>query len=152
MERKNYEDIASGLFLKGCNCAQAVFLAFREEIGLDEDSMIRLSAPFGGGCAGMREMCGAVSGMVMVMGCLTASSDYGDPAAKKALYKRVQCLVDQFEAENGSKVCAELLQLVKGARPDPSLRSEAYYKARPCVRLVHSAARILGDWFEGQKA
>ena len=152
MERKNYEDIASELFLKGGNCAQAIFLTFQEEIGLDEDSMIRLSAPFGGGCAGMREMCGAVSGMVMVMGCLTASSDYGDTAAKRALYKRVQSLVDKFEAENGSKVCAELLQLIKGSRPDPALRSEAYYRSRPCVRLVRSAARILGDWFEAQKA
>ena len=61
----------------------------------------------------------------------------------------MQQLVAQFEAENGSHTCGELLGLLKGERPAPSPRTQAYYKARPCARLVESAARILDQALEG---
>lgn len=136
---------AEELFLSGCNCAQAVFLAFQDLAGLDEGTMLRLSAPFGGGCAGQREMCGAVSGMMLVMGQLCASEDFSDTAAKAALYNRLRDMAGTFERENGSRVCRELLGLQKNAQPDPSERTPEYYKTRPCIRLVASAARIIDE-------
>lgn len=144
-----HEERARELFLEGQNCCQAVLLAFQPELGLETDTLLRLAAPFGGGWGGMRENCGAVSAMLMVMGLLTATTDFRDTQAKAALYQRMQQLVAQFEAENGSHTCRELLGLLKGERPAPSPRTQAYYKARPCVGLVESAARILDQALEG---
>ena len=55
-------------FKKGCNCAQAVFVTYADRFGLDEGTAMKLSSPFGGGLAGMRHVCGTVSGMSMLAG------------------------------------------------------------------------------------
>ena len=62
----NHEILAGDLFLKDCNCAQAVLLTFQDVTGLDPTLAAKLSAPFGGGMGRQREVCGAVSGMLMV--------------------------------------------------------------------------------------
>ena len=56
-------DIAKSLFEKGYNCAQAVFGAFAEDLGIDFDTAVKISSPFGGGMGRLREVCGTVSGM-----------------------------------------------------------------------------------------
>lgn len=145
-----HEKRAEALFIEGQNCCQSVFLAFQDLVGLDESTMLRLAAPFGGGCAGMRETCGAVTAMLMVMGQLTATEDFRDTPAKAALYRQMQQLVARFERENGSHQCRDLLGLLKGVRPEPSERTSEYYKVRPCVRLVKSAARILDEALNGE--
>ena len=61
---------ARDLFLDGYNCAQAVAMAFSDVTGIDEKLSARLASSFGGGIGRMREVCGAVSGMYMVLGVL----------------------------------------------------------------------------------
>ena len=65
-----HSDAAVQAFLEGYNCAQAVAVAFSDLTGLDKDLSARLASPFGGGMGRMREVCGAVSGMLMVVGIL----------------------------------------------------------------------------------
>ena len=60
------------LFLKGYNCSQAVFGAFADALGVSEETAFKLAAPFGGGVGRLREVCGAVSGMLMVLGLVRA--------------------------------------------------------------------------------
>ena len=71
---------ARELFLEGCNCAQAVFLAFAEE-KMDRDTALKIASGFGGGMAGMRNVCGAVNGMFMAYGLLCGPADPTDRAA-----------------------------------------------------------------------
>ena len=52
---------------KGYNCAQAVACSFCEEFGVDQETMFKISEGFGFGM-GMMDMCGAVTGMMMVIG------------------------------------------------------------------------------------
>ncbi|MBQ7886388.1 MAG: C_GCAxxG_C_C family protein, partial [Clostridia bacterium] len=59
---------ARDLFLSGCSCSQAVFGAYAQEYGIDYDTAMKLASSFGGGLGGSRELCGAVSGMLMVAG------------------------------------------------------------------------------------
>ena len=53
---------------RGFNCAQSVLCACGKYTGMDEKAALSVSAGFGGG---MRcgEMCGAVSGAIMALGC-----------------------------------------------------------------------------------
>ena len=65
-----HEKLAEEYFLSGYNCAQAVFLAFAEEQGFSREAAARIASSFGGGVGGMREMCGALSGLCMAAGLL----------------------------------------------------------------------------------
>ncbi len=139
----NYADKARQLFKEGYNCSQAVLLAFNDLTGLDKETALKLSSSFGGGMGRMREVCGAVSGMFMVIGILYGYDDPKDQTGKTEHYKRIQQLAEEFKSENGSIICRELLGLGSGPDlPTPELRTEAYYKKRPCAEMVASAAAI----------
>lgn len=133
-------------FTSGYNCAQSVFLAYRDITGIDEVLAATISAPFGGGMGRLREVCGAVSGMTMVAGFIAPNSQPNDNENKKNCYATVQALAEEFRAENGSIVCRELLGLAQQKDdPTPSPRTGEYYKRRPCAEYVAIAARILGE-------
>ena len=104
---------ARALFMEGANCAQAVAGAFAPECGLTEEQALIMSSGFGGGMGRMREVCGAVSGMVLVLNMIYGSGDLKDKNAKDGQYARIQAVADAFKAECGSIICRELLGLDK---------------------------------------
>ena len=94
---------------KGCNCAQAVLCAFSDKIGMDEDTLFRLSEAFGGGMGGTQNICGAVSGMVFVAGAVKSNGiDALPDTNKKESYAFAAKLMKEFEDEIGSVICGEI--------------------------------------------
>ena len=143
---------AKELFEGGCNCCQAVFCAFLEETNLTKDEALRLSAGFGGGFGRLREVCGAVSGMTMVISNKFASTDPNNHEEKAALYALIQKAAGEFREENGSIICRELLGLAeKSSAPVPEERTKEYYKKRPCSELVECAAKIAEKYLSESK-
>ena len=139
---------AADLFLSGSNCAQAVLLAFSDVTGLDHKTAAKISSSFGGGMGRLREVCGAVSGMLMVAGILYGYDDPGEKDCnKKAHYQLVQHLAGKFREEVGSIVCREILKNPP-SDPAPSPRTAEYYAQRPCARMVYSAAEILDAYLK----
>ena len=136
---------AAQLFLQGYNCAQAVAVAFCDVTGLDADYTAKLVSGFGGGMGRLREVCGAVSGMFMVLGHLYGYDTPGDDAKKKELYTRVQGLAKQFEEINGSIICREILKNPP-SDPNPSPRTAEYYAKRPCAKMVMTAAKLMDEF------
>lgn len=135
------------LFKQGYNCAQAVALAFSDKLALSEDTIAKTVSPFGGGFGRMREVCGAVSGMLFVLGSLEGNGLDGNDEKKLALYQKVQSLMNEFKERNGSYICRELLSLPDGnSEPTPEKRTETYYKKRPCAMLVGDACEILENY------
>ena len=138
--------LAADLFLKDCNCAQAVLVAFEDVTGMDRTLAAKLSSSFGGGMGRMREVCGAVSGMLMVAGILYGYEDPGEEDFhKKAHYELVQELAGKFREEVGSIICREILDNPP-SDPTPSPRTAEYYATRPCARMVMTAAKILDEY------
>ena len=136
--------IAEANFRKGYNCAQSVLLAFGDMTCLEETTAAMLASSFGGGIGRLREVCGAVSGAVAVLGLLKGYSDPADAAAKRAHYHRVQEFCARFQEQNGSIICRELLKGVPTASGnDPEARTDSYYQKRPCAELCRCAAEIL---------
>ena len=136
-------DRAEELFRQGYNCSQSVFAAFADVVGMTEAEAAALASPFGAGFGKLREVCGAVSGMTMVAGRLCGYDDPSDYEAKKSLYALVQKMCGEFEARMGSIICRELLGLEKGGDlAEPAVRTEEYYKSRPCVGACRAAAEI----------
>lgn len=152
MEQINHAAKAHALFRQGYNCAQSVVGAFHEEIGLPLETALRLSSSFGGGMGGLREYCGAVSAMYMVVGLLYGYSDADDYDAKKTHYARIRELSQAFVEKHDTTVCRELLKSLPGKlQQDPMPRTEEYYKIRPCIRFVESAASILDEFIAKQQ-
>jgi C_GCAxxG_C_C family probable redox protein len=142
-----HSDLAGELFKKGFNCSQSVFAAFCDETGLDTETALKIASSFGGGMGRLREVCGAVTGMFMVAGMKYGYTDASDNKAKTEHYRLIQDLAKQFEKENGSIICRELLGIsIKYDNPLSEARNENYYRKRPCAELVEQAARILDEY------
>ena len=139
-------------FMQGYGCCQSVVAAFADLYGLDEKMAKRIGAGFGGGVGRMRMMCGAVSGIVVLVGLDCGQTEGDDREGKSACYKVVQELIETFRQRNGSIICSELLGL-GGVKPQPIThmpdeRNAEYYKVRPCARKVESAARVFAEYLE----
>ena len=143
----SYEEKAKELFKEGYNCAQAVFVAFEDVIGIDRSTALKLSSSFGGGMGRMREICGAVSGMFMVLGCLYGYDDAKAVEEKKEHYVLIREAAAKFKEENGSIICREILEeATPGGAPEE--RTEEYYKKRPCVEYVGRCAAIVEEYLK----
>ncbi|MGN0432137.1 MAG: C-GCAxxG-C-C family protein [Lachnospiraceae bacterium] len=134
------------LFESGYNCAQSVFAAYADLFGMDRETALKFVSPMGAGIGRMREVCGTVSGMSLLLGLKEGNADASDEEAKKRVYEKTRAMADRFKEENGSIICRELLG-ISGREQSaiPSERTEKYYAQRPCSRLVAGAAQIVED-------
>lgn len=136
----------------GCNCAQSVAAAFADAVGLSPEQMMAMAAGFGGGVGGSRsELCGAISGGVLVLSLLNPHTDGADRAGKRAVYDRVKEFRRRFEAVFGMTCCGELLK----ARPGVSDKTPAAKRlgvTAHCDNMVVTAAEILEQMLEEEKA
>ncbi len=98
-------------------------------MNVDPTTIATLSAPFGGGLSREREVCGAVSGMAMVIGTLSPVTNPTDRDSKSRCYALSKGCIEEFRAQNGAIVCRELLKLNK----------------RPCAELVECAVEIAAN-------
>jgi len=147
-----HSDLAKELFKQGYNCSQSVVAAFCDETGLDFDTSLRIASSFGAGMGRLREVCGAVSGMFMVLG---MKYGYTDPSAKQVKmehYRLIQDMARRFEHENGSIICRELLNPSRNAdRTVPREETDSSYRKRPCIELVEQVAMMLDEYILDKK-
>jgi len=143
----DHQQRAMELFKQGYNCSQSVFASFSEDLSIDFETALKLSSSFGGGMGRLREVCGAVTAMFMIAGLKYGYTDPNDNDVKTAHYTLIQELASQFKAANDSIICRELLDLQENGPDSPisALRTEEFYKTRPCVELVGSGAKIIEE-------
>lgn len=133
-------------FKEGYNCAQSVVMAYADLYETDPEVLKQLAGPFGGGMGRLREVCGAATGMFMILGMEHPTGDPNDKTAKTENYAAVQRTAGAFKEKLGSYICADLLKI--GRAPQsvvPDDRNEAYYAKRPCALCVAVGASILGN-------
>lgn len=139
---------------KGYNCCQAVVLAYNDLFSIDDNTAASIASGFGGGMGRMREVCGSVSGMILLAGLVSPAADPDNRNDRTRNYALVQEVTAEFRSINGSIICRELLGIVPAGSPsakatvespEPSQRTPEYYKKRPCEELVGISARIIGE-------
>ncbi|MBQ0162069.1 MAG: C_GCAxxG_C_C family protein [Treponema sp.] len=150
-------------FTSGYNCSQSVFAVFAEMAGVDKSLALKIAQGLGGGMGRQRELCGAVSGMIMAVSSMIGTDDPKDKETKDNLYKVTQKLCQKFREKNGSIVCRELLGFVPMGqseealknktpiehyieKPESEARTSEYLKKRPCNELCADACEILCEW------
>jgi C_GCAxxG_C_C family probable redox protein len=79
--------------------------AFRDEAGLDEDLALKIATGSGVGMGRKQEVCGAVTGGILVLGLRYGRGNTGDHLATDLTYLRTRELMDRFTAQHGSYLC-----------------------------------------------
>ena len=133
-------EIATTRFLSGYNCAQAVLDAFRDEAGVDEELALKITTGLGAGMGRKQEVCGAVTGGILVLGLRHGRGTTDDHSATERSYLRTRELMDRFAAKHGSCLCRQLLQGYDLATQEGLQRAKAddiiNKVCRPCVQTV----------------
>ena len=121
----NHADSAEKYFSNNYNCSQAVFTTFATEMGLDEELALKIATQFGGG-ARKGEMCGAVSGALMVLGLKYGHCHAQNDEEKANAYRIAEDFMNRFIKEKGTVVCRELLGYDVSKKEDMKIIKELF--------------------------
>jgi len=143
----NISELAVHLFDDGYNCAQAVLGAFSETLGLDRKTALTLSSGFGGGVGCGGNLCGSLTGAIMVLGLKYGSPEASDKTAKNETYRKVRALVDEFKLQTGSLYCRDLLGFDMSTEAG-QLAAKQTNAFGDCPQFVRIAAEILEEMLE----
>lgn len=116
---------------RGYNCAQCVSCAFCDEMGLDEETMFRITEGMGLGMGSMDGTCGAIGAAAILSGLKNSTANLDRPDSKAASYQTSRRCMDDFKAHNKSVICRDL----KGVGTGKTLRS--------CDGCIEDAVRIV---------
>ena len=133
-------EIAAGTLLSGYNCAQSVVHAFRDEADLDEDLALKIATGLGVGMGRKQEVCGAVTGGILVLGLRHGRGRTESRSTTEQTYLKTRELMDRFSIKHGSCLCRQLLQGYDLATEEGQRRAKAddmlNIVCRPCVQTV----------------
>ncbi|MGA2120878.1 MAG: C-GCAxxG-C-C family protein [Methanoregula sp.] len=136
-------DDAAALFRDGWSCSQAVCCAFAKDFGIDEKIALRLSCGLGGGMSHTGNMCGAVSGALMVIGMKYGRTELDDPASKEKTYELGQQFIREFRRRDHAVNCTELIGYdLSNPKELADAREKKVFQTR-CVKFVRDAGEIL---------
>ncbi len=137
-------DMAVRKFLGGYNCAQSVFYSFRDDLQLDENTVLKIACGFGAGMGRKEEVCGAVTGGILVLGAKHGRGQNDDRTATEITYAKTRELMERFSEKHGTVICRELLggcELMTDEGQRQFLEKD--YLNKICVQCVQTAVEIL---------
>ena len=108
----------------------------------DEETALKMSTQFGGG-ARKGEMCGAVSGALMVLGLKYGHSHAEDIEEKGKAYQIAEDFMNRFIAEKGTVVCRELLGYDVSNQEDVAKIKELNLFKTTCPEMIKCATAMV---------
>ncbi len=141
----NKAEEAIRLFSGNFNCAQSVLSAFAQELGLEREPALKIATSFGGGIAHLDELCGAMTGALMVIGLKHGMVKDEDLEAKEKTYALSQEFAARFKSRNGSLRCTELIGYNLGLPEDYEKAREADVFNARCKKFVKDSVEILEE-------
>lgn len=133
-------------FLEGYNCAQSVFYSFCDDLGFDKNKALKIACGFGAGMGRKEEVCGAVTGGIIVISAKYGRVEKDDRPAQEKTYMKTRELMNKFAEKHGTYICRELLSGCELT----SEEGQKYFKENDmlnkiCVPCVKSVVSILED-------
>ena len=91
------------------NCAQSVLLAYSGDFGLEKDRALQIAVGFGGGLGRIQDVCGAISGAIIVLGLASEFREEDGRPKINEVYEKVRQFIKEFDSKYGTIKCLELL-------------------------------------------
>ena len=136
---------AQDRFTQGFNCSQAVFSAYASQVGIDDETALKLASPFGGGVAHQGDVCGAVSGALMALGLGRGSTTVDK---KDETYRLAEDFIRRFQERHGSILCRGLIgHNISTAAGLQSAREQKVVKTI-CPGLIKDATEIVAEFLK----
>ena len=129
----------------GCNCAQAVLMAFADQFGIGEPQALKIAASFGGGMGRRGEVCGAVTGGLMVLGLAYGASTPTDREAKLLTYQKAGEFMEEFRHREGEIHCRALLGIDISTEEGWQQARETGCFHQVCPHLIEEAAKLVEE-------
>ena len=150
-EREIDGEKAVALFRQGFNCSQSVCAAYAEQFGLDRELALRVSGGFGGGIGRTGEICGALSGSIIIIGLKHSAVRGDDKAARLKTYDYVMEFLKRFKSRNNSLLCRELIGCDISTPEGYKRALDEKIIATRCPKFLRDAAEILDEivWEDG---
>ena len=137
-------ETAVSRFKDGCNCSQAILATYGEALGLPPETALRVACGFGGGMR-RADVCGAVTGALMVLGLRHGPTSCPGQPQKNETYAQVQAFHARFAERQGTVMCRDLLGC-DISTPDGQQKAQAEQLFKTiCPEAVKMAAEILEE-------
>lgn len=136
---------AQDRFAQGFNCSQAVFSAYAETLGLQDEMALKLTSPFGGGIARHGQVCGAITGALLVLGLQKGNATLG---SNEEIYKLADDFLKKFQEQHDTFLCHELIGYDM-TKPDElqTARDKNVFKTI-CPGLVKDATALIAQFLD----
>jgi len=129
----------------GCNCAQAVLAAFADRFDIPLPQALKVAASFGGGMGRSGEVCGAVTGALIVLGLVYGASTPADRESKMLTYQKAHAFMEEFRRRQGEIHCSALLGMDISTEEGWQQARETNRFKTVCTPLIESAAKLLQE-------
>ena len=137
--------MADEIFNNGFNCAQAVLSSYSMEYGLDTEIAKKIAGAFGGGIANNGEICGAITGALMLIGLKYGKHKEGDNVSKEKTNKIANEYIKIFKKEYGSIICKDLLKYDLSIEEEAKIARESGLFKTLCPKFVKKSVEIIEE-------
>lgn len=142
------EEAVSCFLKNGFNCSQSVFSTYSDQLGLDRETALKISCPYGGGMARMACTCGAVTGAYMLIGLKHGKYLEEDNEAKELTYRLVHEYNEKFKELHGSTLCRDLLDCDISTTEGSAYAGKNNLYNTLCTKYVHDSAKIIEEMLD----
>ena len=144
MSHKLTQEQAALQLKSALNCAQAVAMQWAEEFGYEREEAGRMAAAFGGGM-GRGEVCGAVSGALLVLGWKYGHGAPDETAKKLQMKRKALEFQQKFMERHGTEICRELTDFDFSKQGEYERAMQSGRLSTFCPALVADALEILEE-------
>lgn len=138
------QEIALNYFSNKLHCSQSVIAAYAEECGITEEQALKLGSCLG---SGMRkgEVCGAVTGALLVLGLLYGQKSSQDTEGRQKSNKVNDLMMNKFKENCCSYICNDLLKCDVSTPEGIKFALDNKLFTDFCPKMVNAAVDIVEE-------
>jgi len=140
--------IAVEKFKEGYNCVRSILHSYAEDLSMSKDLALKISDGFGAGMGRKQEVCGAISGGIMILGMLYGRGENEDKQKQEKTYSKIRKFIDLFEKEYGTINCKKLLNGCELMTPEVQMRFKEENLKEKCHGYCHGYIEQAGKILE----
>jgi C_GCAxxG_C_C family probable redox protein len=139
------EELAVNKFKNGYNCAQSMVYSFAEQLKIDKSVALKLACGFGGGMGRTENVCGAITGGVIILGLIFGRGENEEKIKQEETYQYVRDFINKFKAKYGTIECRCLIDNIDLLTDEGQNKFKELNMINKCYEYVENANKIIQE-------